>query len=111
MNSPNLDHRAPPCRQGEKHRQEFAPTGLSGVALKDRPPLQTGEIRGPQMGRIHRPLTYSDIENETAATPCGSLPMRTPVVRLTERGGRTARRVAEGVDIAEEFLLGRTITR
>ena len=54
------------------------------------------------MGRIHRPLTYSDIENETAATPCGSLPMRTPVVRLTERGGRTARRVAEGVDIAEE---------
>ena len=22
MNSPNLDHRAPPCRQGEKHRQE-----------------------------------------------------------------------------------------
>ena len=40
---PKFDQRAPPSRQGAKHSAGAAPTGLSGVVPKDRPPRKNWE--------------------------------------------------------------------
>jgi hypothetical protein len=55
-----LDHRAPPSRQGEKHRRGIAPTRLSDLPRAPDATSKLGKIQSPQMGRIHQPLRVVD---------------------------------------------------